>query len=503
MEDKNNYNDFEQFLRSSIEDFKMIPSRKIWYGIYNSMHPDRKWPSIAVCLIILAAIMYIGVANNNSISNSARRNAEENLLASTIIAEQKQNKFSTSSKPQASFANLNTIKPAVEHIVPSNNNSIQYSNNISNKNNDNQHFSPSTYTTKGNEDNAVGLDEKNAGAAPNNVIANKDIAQEADEAASNIILNEEISNAKQADAKMVINVTGGDINDIDKRFEKNTIAKLNANDTKKPVAKNTTTSILEEKLLTEVNLSKTKPHISKLKENGSMAYYITPSFGFRTITNTKGYTTSTASVNSFAATSITNTAPQNMKDAFALNVEAGAVFQYKLAKNIRLKTGIQANYTNYISKVTELDHPTQAALAVTGQQNNLRASSYATKEGTTNLNKTNWQLALPIGVDIQIAGNNKLKWYIGATAQPTYVFGGSAFVLSSDGNYYISENNLMRKWNLNTAVETFLSFKPSAAVTLNVGPQFRYQVFSSYKKAYNYSEKLYNVGVKVGISTNF
>jgi hypothetical protein len=499
MEDKNNYNDFEQFLRSSIEDFKMIPSRKIWHGIYNSMHPDRKWPSIAVCLIILAAIMYIGVANNNSISNSVRRNAEENLLASTIIAEQ--NKFSSSLKPQADIANLNAIKPAAENIVSSNNNSIHYSNSISNQNN-NEHFSPSTYNTRENEKNAIVLNQKNTATALNNFIANKDISQ-ANEAASNIAINEETSNTKQADAKMVINVTGGDINDIDKSFEKNTIAKLNANDTKKPVAKNTTALVLEEKLLTEVNLSKTKPHRSKLKENGSMAYYITPSFGFRTITNTKGYTTSTASINSFAATSITNTAQQDMKDVFALNVEAGAVFQYKIAKNIRLKTGVQANYTNYISKVTDLDHPTQAKLAVTGQQNDLRASSYATKEGNTNLNKTTWQLAIPIGVDIKIAGNNKLKWYIGATAQPTYVFGGSAFVLSSDANYYISENNLMRKWNLNTAVETFLSFKPSANVTLNVGPQFRYQVFSSYKKAYNYSEKLYNVGVKVGISTNF
>jgi hypothetical protein len=268
------------------------------------------------------------------------------------------------------------------------------------------------------------------------------------------------------------------------------------------LVKNSIVSI-EEKSVTDINLSKSKPRINKLKENGSMAYYITPSFGYRTISNNKGNTTSVAAVNSFIGTSNTNMAQQNMKDVFALNVEAGAVLQYKLTKSIRLKTGLQANYTNYISKVTQLDHPTQAKLAVSGQQNNLRASSYATKEGNTNLNKTTWQVALPIGLDIKIAGTDKLKWYIGATAQPTYVFGGGAFVLSSDASHYISENALMRRWNLNTAVETFVSFKPSPAVTLNIGPQFRYQVFSSYKKAYNYTEKLYNVGVKVGISTNF
>jgi hypothetical protein len=106
-------------------------------------------------------------------------------------------------------------------------------------------------------------------------------------------------------------------------------------------------------------------------------------------------------------------------------------------------------------------------------------------------------------LDIKIAGNEKLKWYVGATAQPTYILGGNAFVLSADEKYYIAENALVRKWNLNTAIETFLSFKPSSNVTLNIGPQFRYQLFSSYKKAYNYSEKLYNVGVKVGLITNF
>ena len=175
----------------------------------------------------------------------------------------------------------------------------------------------------------------------------------------------------------------------------------------------------------------------------------------------------------------------------------------QLSNNIRLKTGLQANYTNYISKVTELGHPTQTSLATTGVQNTLRSSSYASKEGNTNLNRTTWQIALPIGLDIKIAGNNKLKWYIGTTAQPTYLLSGSTFVLSADEKNYINENGLLRKWNLNTAVETFLSFKPSSGVTLNVGPQFRYQVLSSYKKTYNFTEKLYNVGVKVGLTTNF
>ena len=56
---------------------------------------------------------------------------------------------------------------------------------------------------------------------------------------------------------------------------------------------------------------------------------------------------------------------------------------------------------------------------------------------------------------------------------------------------------------MNAAVETFVSFRSASGVTLSLGPQFRYQLLSTYKKEYNYTEKLYNVGVKIGIATDF
>jgi hypothetical protein len=499
MEDKNNNNDFEQFLRSSIEDFKMIPSRKIWYGIYNNMHPDRKWPSIAVCLIILTAVMFVGVANNNSISSSARKNADESLLASTAIIGTEQNKLSVIAKPAIIVANFVNIKPIAENVVSSNNNaSVPYTNPVSNKNTT-QYISSLTENKENSrpivqqQNEVVELVQENTIEESNNKITPDAIA---------ISVQEENKNIQQADAKMIIHISNATATDVDNNFEKNTVAKLHAYDTEKSLVKSST-NITEEKLINEVNISKNNIHSKKLKENGSMLYYLTPSIGYRNITSKLNNGKSAVSSNSFGSSNIGGIAQENMKDAFALNVEVGAVFQYKVSKNVRFKTGLQANYTNYVSNVTALDHPTQTTLAVTGQSNNYRSSSYATREGNTHLNKTTWQVALPIGVDIKLAGNDKLQWYVGATAQPTYVLGGGAFVLSADERYYIAENALVRKWNLNTAVETFVSFKPSSNVTLNVGPQFRYQVFSSYKKAYNYSEKLYNVGVKIGLITNF
>lgn len=501
MEDKNNNNDFEQFLRSSIEDFKMIPSRKIWYGIYNSMHPDRKWPSIAVCLIILTAVMFVGVANNNSISSSARKNAEENLIVSSNIIPAEQNKLSNVLKPQIIAATLANTEPIAKNIVSKVNPVVGYANNVSNQHNNTQHFTRIITTTKNSKNNTTNINEEMPTGAINNFSIEKNIDQ-VDKNALTVSVNEEIKNTLQADAKVVIHISNATATDVDNNFEKNSVAKLHAYDTEQSLVKSGT-SATEEILINEVNVSNNKPHLKKLKENGSMSYYFTPSFGYRNITSKQNNPKSAVSSNSFASSTVGGIAQQGVKDVIALNLEVGAVFQYKVSKNVRFKTGLQANYTNYVSKVTELDHPTQTTLAVAGQSNNYRASSYATKEGGTHLNKTNWQIAIPIGLDIKIAGNEKLKWYVGATAQPTYILGGNAFVLSADEKYYIAENALVRKWNLNTAIETFVSFKPSSNVTLNIGPQFRYQLFSSYKKAYNYSEKLYNVGVKVGLITNF
>ncbi len=47
--------------------------------------------------------------------------------------------------------------------------------------------------------------------------------------------------------------------------------------------------------------------------------------------------------------------------------------------------------------------------------------------------------------------------------------------------------------------ETFVSFKTPSGVDITVGPQVRYQLLSTYNKEYTYTEKLYNLGLKIGV----
>jgi hypothetical protein len=116
------------------------------------------------------------------------------------------------------------------------------------------------------------------------------------------------------------------------------------------------------------------------------------------------------------------------------------------------------------------------------------------------LNNKTIQVSIPIAFDYKLLGNDQIKWYLGASFQPSFVSSGNAYLLSSDYKYFVDDPSMIRKWNFNTSVETFASVKMSERFHFNIGPQFRYQMLSTYSKEYTFSEKLYNVGIKLGIT---
>ena len=125
------------------------------------------------------------------------------------------------------------------------------------------------------------------------------------------------------------------------------------------------------------------------------------------------------------------------------------------------------------------------------------------EENARKYSNNSFQLSLPIGADIRLAGNNRFQWFAGATIQPTYVLSGNAFLLSSDMKNYVFDANFVRKWNLNAGFETLYPTKVNQAVMINAGPQFRYQFRSSYIDKYTYDVGMYNLGIKLGIVQQF
>ncbi len=504
MNNNNNIPNFEHFLRDSVEDFRMLPARKIWFGIYNQVHPSKKWPSFVVSFLILVAIMFVGVSNNNNINSHAQKKvvavpnnknkAPKQLLAANYDATKNNNavthtsiKANTEKAIKNNIQVINTAAINTNELVNQNSNIITSAtlNNILFKNTNKEsvsnipvlnNFESNDIINESNStENEIFAFSKNNRTNRVNNINNIAVVKE----------EEGLTELKNISTKIEIIETDVSIKNIKTEKEETISNKEN--------------NIITEKDLAEKNSysTKNKTTLGKLKEKGSLQYYLTPSMGYRLMTNLRN--------TNFLINQQPIVGSAYLKDIAALNLELGAVLQYKIRKNIATKVGIQLNYTNYVSMVEDLGHTVQTFVASNNSFTayNNAVSSYTTKAGNDRLNKTTWQIALPIGADISLLGNDKIKWQIGATLQPTYVLGGNAMVLSADAKNYVSEKSLLRKFNTNAAIETFVTIKTAKGIMLSVGPQIRYQLFSTYKNKYNYSEKLYNLGIKIGVVTGF
>ena len=519
MENELYTDDFEQLLRDTTNDFRMYPSRKVWHSIYNDLHPDRRWPSFAVCLLLITSILYVGINNNNAINADA-----EKLLVSTLSP------VSTTAS-ELNILNINSL-PGQKVTT------LDFAGNIApseaEKNNSTNNLTmpqiASLNSTKINNTNIVNAARKDLVVSVNSVdilpaLNTENKTKEIiNILSSNITLDTKNSTAfiiddSKKEAKENIAINNAPIKDPESLMaadEKN-IKEVVTDEvffTPPVIVKNTSLSQLQSNIKTrntedvvwiEDYAFHNKRNSNKWKTHLSSLIYVTPSVGYRIFNKNNGFEPSNALLIRSAANTVN--ADESINQQAALNLEAGTAFILDLSKRIRIKAGLQFNFTNYITYAQKLNHPTQTNVLINDQNTNSTllvpySAIYANKPGNNfaKLNNKTVQFSIPAGADFKVAGKDKLKWYVGATIQPTYVAGGNAYLVSSDYKNYVDVPSMLRSWNLNTGIEAFVSFKTKNGSLINLGPQFRYQLLSTYSDKYTYSEKLYNIGIKLGIT---
>jgi len=125
----------------------------------------------------------------------------------------------------------------------------------------------------------------------------------------------------------------------------------------------------------------------------------------------------------------------------------------------------------------------------------------------TSNNHGNWlqnfsfQASAPVGVEVSLKGNEKMQFGIAGSIQPTYVLGDRAYMITTDYKRYTQVPWLLRRWNVNTAFETFVLYNTGNTIW-QVGPQVRYQLLSSFISNYPVKENLFDFGLKIGVSIN-
>jgi hypothetical protein len=181
----------------------------------------------------------------------------------------------------------------------------------------------------------------------------------------------------------------------------------------------------------------------------------------------------------------------------------GGNILYKLSKNISLKAGLEFSFNRYYIKAYNSGSP-QTSVALNSYfgyvADSLNAvQGFGADKNPQHYQNRYYQLSLPVGIEMKVAGNGKVQFHLGASLQPSYLLNTDAYVLSDDYKGYIKDAQAFRRWNMNVGAEAFISYGVGN-IRWELGPQVRYQIFSTYKNSYPLKENMLNYGIRIGIS---
>jgi len=493
-------NDFEQSLKEQADEFKMIPSKRVWHGIYNDLHPGRRWPSISMSFLLIFTLVVIGHLNTHTGTQSS--GAKVLINPKDVLGNLKPAEISKSINKTIPQKNISSGGAGV------NSTSYQPGNLKSNPKTNAKNY-PS------NSDLAT-----NALLAQNSAQNNIKLAPQSgsEQFENNNIflprLNDNLSNIDNGQNSQSINNIATNYEIMKGRIPLNnpdnlksnqqiTFEKASLKDVK--FVNNKTT----EKEIVTINKpgeSNKKPVIAKRKKNAkiSWVYFAAPevnsvSFSgepIRPLTYMNAANPPSVAINQRNYKVLHNS---------AFGFEAGVQMNYSLMKKLSFTSGLHVTYSGYNIISNEV-HPTFANLFLKDPSTgNIYSKSYITHygdgTGQTGVSIRNYSLqaSIPIGLEYSLVGSDKVQLNAAADFEPSMVIKSKAYILSSDGRNYVSDPALLRKINMSSNFGLFVSIV-SSKFKWQIGPNVRYQWLSTYKKDYSIQEHLIDYGIRIGIS---
>ena len=531
MENNLHTGDFELFLKDKTEQFRMHPSKRVWHSIYNDLHPGSKWPSVAVSMLLIIVLLMVSYLNTGD-------NFSEVRIADNQDLKTKVNSNAVNIKNYNAAPKLNNNKPGTNPAAVTNKLNATAADQLDVTNLVSDKSIPGSNIQSNGDNNLNAVPGSNEGNRINNNLSNSNkqetnnVIAEMNEYINTNRLFNDINTLKNKKSTNISDPSGNQI------FEKENLENTGINNTtnvpkataavvpliniksnKKPVAitdqavKKTDLNNMDnpnstdEKSWIEDYAFHNKTARKKWKDRVTLELYATPSVGYRKLVNN---VTPEPVVSSFTATTpVSQNVNKSVTHKPSIGLEAGIGIAYNFSKKLRFKTGIQFNYTNYNVKADEINHPVLTTLLMNDLNSRnsylmprLSLHSNSTGLNPVTLHNRTYQLSIPLGLSVKLAGNDKLEWFAGASIQPTLLLGGNANLISSDYQSYVKDNKMISTWNLNSGFETYINYK-LGDYNLQLGPQFRYQILSTYNSTYSIKENLYNTGIKFGIIKGF
>jgi hypothetical protein len=481
MERNYNNREFEQYVKSNADQYRMIPSEKVWRGINNSLHTRRKWYGFGLAsLLFLTAVSVTWVMLSYPSKQQMAANPAQASAKSTILIEPA-NPVHTSIPSQSSsdinkLLSLNKFDKS-ESITVANNLPVDRAKEIELPENNTGVFTPTWNTGHDvvevtvNSPSVVTTDKKQqpgiavAGASGNAISTNMPQATIPDQ-------------VQVAEKENIV------MNKVPFHTEAN-----------KPKQH----SVLYPLTIESVVNHKPK----KIHKKLSWQLYVAPTVSYRRLKANKEYRTEGpfADPVSYPFSSLTdiNKAVTHKPD---MGLELGFSARYPVSKNVKLRAGFQFNINRYDIKAFVYNGE-QATINLNGNNNSVTAWTYYRNY---NGYKSDWlknfyfSVSAPLGAELKLFGNKKTNFGIAGTVQPTYILREKAYLISTDYKNYAKVPWLIRDLNVNTSFETFINYTSRTGVKWQVGPQVRYQVLSSFHTKYPVKENLFDFGLKIGVS---
>jgi hypothetical protein len=237
----------------------------------------------------------------------------------------------------------------------------------------------------------------------------------------------------------------------------------------------------------------------------SWHFFVTPTISYRKLKENKTFlnaarnTLGTPANYSYSFSDI-NSIVTHKPD---IGLQLGFVSGYPVSKKLRITMGLQFNISKYDIRAYNHDGEV-ATIALSNNAGGTNTVSTITNYRNIGGYKAKWlanmyvSASAPVGLELILSKTHKTTVGFSGSLQPSYILGNRAYLLSADLKNYAEVPSLTRKWNLNTGFEVFAGYR-TGNIDWRIGPNIRYQVFSSFVDKYPIKEHLFDFGLKLGI----
>lgn len=487
MESQYNNNDFERFLKENADQYRMFPSENVWKGIHNNLHTRRKWHGFGLALLLMTT----GTVSFLMLTNSDKKSGM--ITASRPVKQKKQT-------PAPAPAVITPLKPVSQAPVASPGNQQK---NYFMATDDWEYTSITNRTNPVTAGNNLMTDASSLRNEKNNAVTTQATSLPRNPGAIIVKTNRsesgQINTRSAASTDMLNLVSASDLLISPEGPAENTTDKS----TVIPVLQREEYPLTIESV---INAYRSPKRDRKAK----WQLFITPNVTYRKLNENKQFI-STARTSMSSPVSSTNIADLNnlVLHRPDIGLQLGVSVALPISRKLSFLTGLQFNVSKYDIRAYSFTSEI-ATIALSndyGGTSTMSTVSNYRVVGLNGANKANWlrnfyySMSLPVGLEYKFLKVGRTYAGVSATAQPTYVLGNRAWVVSTDYKNYVEVPSLTRKWNVNAGIEAFAGFNMGKSAW-RIGPQVRYQTMSSYKKQYPVKEHLFDYGLKLGILLN-